>query len=286
MNKPLLQVSIVLTATLLGYLHYVLKPSPSERQLQEYAQGMTSSTEWKGQIAPNFEMQTMNGERFRVSDAVGKKIIVLNFFATWCGPCREEMPELSRYFNRHKGAPFILVGVDAEESDKRVSEFLNDLKIDFPVGIDEGAIAKQYDVSALPTTVLIGVDGKVQFYEMGSIANADVAFDNLLQQNQKQLAKDEVISAEDYKQQAQKQLTLPIHQAATTPVKDQYPLDERGKAIVARMDCPCGCDKKVQSCTCTTSNNIKKALSTEDFQGKSDDEIIKSLNKRFCGGPS
>jgi peroxiredoxin len=287
MTKPLLRVSIALTALLLGYLHYALKPSPSERQLQEYAQGMTSSTEWKGQIAPEFELKTTTGELFHVSDNVGKKTIVLNFFATWCGPCREEMPELNRYFNQHKDESFLLVGIDSEETPDRVEAYLKELKLDFPVGIDAGAIAKQYDVSALPTTVLVGADGKVQFYEMGSLANADVAFDNLLQQNRKLIEQGQVISAEDYRRQAQKQPVLPVHQAqAATPPKEEYPLDARGKAIVARMDCPCGCDKKVQGCTCTTSNNIKKALSTEDFKGKSDDEVIKSLNKRFCGGPS
>jgi thiol-disulfide isomerase/thioredoxin len=287
MAKPLLRVSTVLTALLLGYLHYALKPAPTERQLQEYAQGMTSSTEWKGQIAPDFELETISGERFHVSDNIGKKIIVLNFFATWCGPCREEMPELNRYDNEHKGESFLLVAIDAEETRDRVEGYFKELKLGFPVGIDAGAIAKQYDVTALPTTVLIGVDGKVQFYEMGALANADVAFDNLLQQNRKLIDKGEVISAEDYRQQAQKQPTLPVHQAETPPPpKDPYPLDGRGKAIVAKMDCPCGCDKKVQGCTCTTSNNIKKALSTEDFKGKSDDEVIKSLNKRFCGGPS
>jgi thiol-disulfide isomerase/thioredoxin len=285
MNKPLFRVSIALTAVLLGYLHYVLKPSPSERQLQEYAQGMTSSTEWKGHIAPDFELETISGQRFHVSDNVGKKIIVLNFFATWCGPCREEMPELNRYYNEHKGESFLLVAIDAEETPDRVKGYLKELKLDFPAGIDAGAIAKQYDVTALPTTVLIGVDGKVQFYEMGTLANADVAFDNLLQQNRKLMDTGQVISTEDYRQQAQKQPTLPVHQAQAPP-KEEYPLDERGKTIVAKMDCPCGCDKKVQGCTCTTSNNIKKALSTEDFNGKSDDEIIKSLNKRFCGGPS
>jgi len=48
------------------------------------------------------------------------------------------------------------------------------------------------------------------------------------------------------------------------------------------MDCPCGCDKKVQTCTCNTSTKIKKALTSEDFKDQPDDEIVKSLNKRFC----
>jgi peroxiredoxin len=284
-SKSVLIVSIVVSGMLLSILHYKLKPALDDKQLREYAQNMTSSTEWKGRIAPDFELRTTHGERFQLSENIGKKIIVLNFFATWCGPCREEMPELNRYFNEHKAESFLLLGVDAEEQQDRVDEFLNDLKVDFPAGVDAGQIRKQYGVNAFPTTVLIGVDGKVQFYETGALVNAEVAFDNLLRQNRQLMQSGRVISAEDYRLQAQQQPALPVHQVdGKNPDEEKYNFDARGKRIVARMDCPCGCDKKVQGCTCNTSQNIKKALSSEDFKDQPDDEIIRSLNKRFCSG--
>lgn len=284
MKKLHLNLSIVLTGILLGALHYKLKAAPDEKQIQEWAQGMTNRTEWQGRIAPDFELTTISGERFQLSENVGKKIIVLNFFATWCGPCREEMPELNRYFNEHRAESFLLLGVDSEERKDRVDQFLKDLKLDFPAGIDSGPIGKQYGVSALPTTVLIGVDGKVQFYEMGSLANAEVAFDNLMRQNRQLIQAGRVISPEDYRREAQKQPALPVRQAEVqSSQEEKLKLDERGKRIVARMDCPCGCEKKVHVCTCNTSNNIQKALASQDFKDKPDDEIIKALNKRFCG---
>ena len=216
---------------------------------------------------------------------LGKKIIVLNFFATWCGPCREEMPELNTYFNTHKAESFLLVGIDAEENQDRVEAFLADLKVDFPAGIDAGPIQKQYGVSAFPTTVLIGVDGKVQFYEAGALANAEVAFDNLLTKNRQLIQSGQIISREEYRLQAQKQPALPVRQSAEKPkAEEDDKLDARGKRIVSRMDCPCGCEKKVQGCTCSTSKNIKNALASEDFKDKPDDEIVKALNKRFCSG--
>jgi peroxiredoxin len=246
---------------------------------------MANSTEWQGRIAPDFELKTTRGERFQLSENVGKKIIVLNFFATWCGPCREEMPELNTYFNTHKAEPFLLVGIDAEEKQDRVEAFLADLKVDFPAGVDAGSIQKQYGVSAFPTTVLIGVDGKVQFYEAGALANAEVAFDNLLSKNRQLIQSGQIISPEEYRLQAQKQPALPVRQSAEKPTAEEDDkLDPRGKRIVARMDCPCGCDKKVQGCTCSTSKNIKTALAKEDFKDKADDEIMKALNKRFCSG--
>lgn len=285
MNKSLLNISILLTGILVGILHHVLKPAPDEKLLQQYAQQMANSTEWQGRIAPDFEVKTTRGERFQLSENVGKKIIVLNFFATWCGPCREEMPELNAYFNAHKSESFLLLGIDAEEQQDRVDTFLSDLKIDFPAGVDGGSIQKQYGVSAFPTTVLIGVDGKVQFYETGGLANAQVAFDNLLSKNRKLMQAGQVISPEEYRLEAQKQPALPVRQSAEkAAVEEDDKLDPRGKRIAARMDCPCGCDKKVHGCTCSTSKNIKKALASEDFKNKPDDEIMKALNKRFCSG--
>jgi len=284
-NKSLLNILILLTGILVGILHHVLKPAPDEKLLQQYAQQMANRTEWQGRIAPDFVVKTTRGERFQLSENVGKKIIVLNFFATWCGPCREEMPELNAYFNAHKSESFLLLGIDAEEQQDRVDTFLSDLKIDFPAGVDGGSIRKQYGVSAFPTTVLIGVDGKVQFYETSGLANAEVAFDNLLSKNRKLMQAGQVISPEEYRVEAQKQPALPVHQSAEkAAVEEDDKLDPRGKRIAARMDCPCGCDKKVQGCTCSTSKNIKKALASEDFKDKPDDEIMKALNKRFCSG--
>jgi thiol-disulfide isomerase/thioredoxin len=282
-NKLLLNALIVVSGVLVGVLHYKLKPEPDEKQLNEYAQGVAGSIEWQGRIAPSFELKTTHGDLFRLSDYVGKRIIVLNFFATWCGPCREEMPELNRYFNAHKAESFLLLAIDAEEKPQRVVDFFEDLKLDFPTGVDDGPIRKQYGVSAFPTTVLIGVDGKVQFYETGGLANAEVAFDNLFHQNQKLLQAGRVISPEDYQREAQKQLALPVRQPQqNVPTEEANKLDSRGQRIVARMDCPCGCDKKVQTCTCNTSKKIKKALATEDFKDSGDDQIMKVLNKRFC----
>jgi peroxiredoxin len=284
-NKPLLSILIVLTGILLSILNYTLKPAPDEKLLEQYAQNMTNSTEWQGRIAPDFELKTTRGERFQLSENVGKKIIVLNFFATWCGPCRAEMPELNTYFNGHKAESFLLLGIDAEEKQDRVDAFLADLKIDFPAGVDAGPIQKQYGVSAFPTTVLIGVDGKVQFYETGALANAEVAFDNLLAKNRQLIESGKIISHEEYRLQAQKQPALPVRQSTEkASAEEDDKLDSRGKRIAARMDCPCGCDKKVQGCTCSTSKNIKKALASEDFKDKPDDEVMKALDKRFCSG--
>ena len=116
-------------------------------------------------------------------------------------------------------------------------------------------------------------------------ANAEVAFDNLRTKNLQAIQKGEVISADEYRLQAQKQPALPLRQTDETSSYDpENKLSPRAKQIAARMDCPCGCYKKVHACTCNTSTKIKNALATDDLQGKSDgNDVIKSLNKRFCG---
>lgn len=285
MKNSVLKIAILATGVLLTTVHYKLKPAPTEKEVRDQSWGMSGGVNWRDHIAPDFEVTTTRGEHFGLSDNVGKKIIVLNFFATWCGPCRAEMPELNRYFNVHKSEPFVLIGIDAEEKGDRVDAFLNELKIDFPAGVDDGPIRKQYGVESFPTTVVIGVDGKVQLYETGALFNADVAFDNLLRQNQKLLESGQSISLEVYRQAVQAQPNLPLrHPEANPEQKEELQLDEGGKRIVARMTCPCGCDDTVQVCSCNTSKKIKKALASEDFKGKSDDEIIRALNKRFCSG--
>jgi len=284
-NNSVLKVAILLTGVLLTTVHYKLKPAPTEKEIRAQSLGMSGGVDWRNHTAPDFELTTTRGEHFRLSENVGKKIIVLNFFATWCGPCRAEMPELNRYFDEHKSQPFVLLGIDAEEKGDRVDAFLDELKVDFPAGVDDGPIQKKYGVESFPTTVVIGVDGKVQLYETGALANADVAFDNLLRQNQQLIQAGQAISPDAYRLAAQNQQNLPLRQPEPpTPAKEEYQLDERGKRIVVRMTCPCGCDDKVQTCSCNTSKKIKKALASEDFKDKSDDEVTKALNKRFCSG--
>jgi peroxiredoxin len=281
-HRHSLTIAIVLSGIALSAFHYELKPKPSEKDLQNMAQGMSSRIKWRGQIAPEFEVRTTDGDTFRLSDNIGKKIIVLNFFASWCEPCRREMPELNRYFNDHKREPVVLLGIDSQEKPDTVARFLRDLKIDFPTGIDTGSIGQQYGVNGLPTTVLIGVDGKVQFYEEGALANADVAFDPLLQKNLQLLKTGKTISTEDYRILAKQQPSLPGTGTETNGSSGEGKLSPRAEGIAARMDCTCGCDKKVQICTCNASTKIKHALATEDIDGKPDAEVMKSLNKRFC----
>jgi thiol-disulfide isomerase/thioredoxin len=283
MKPPILPVMILVMATLVGVIQWKVKPEPTEKDFRESDWGMGSRAAWQDKYAPDFELKTTQGETFKLSENIGRKVIVINFFATWCEPCREEMPELNQYYNEHKNDNFILLAIDADEKAAAVEGFRKELKLDFPVGIDGGPIEKQYGVTAYPTTVLVGVDGKVQDYEVGGIANAEVAFDNLLEMNGQIAKSGSVISAEKYKAEVAKQPPL-LAPAAAQPSEDEIKLDERGKRIAAHMVCPCGCEDRVEVCKCNTSTKIKKALAAEKFEKQTDAQIMMALNKRFCMG--
>src|SRR3954470_6114188 len=145
-NKTILLVALLVSGLLFAFLNYKLKPRPKDQEIGEQARAYGRTVEWEGKIAPNFELTTVAGQHFKLSEHVGKRVIVLNFFATWCGPCRAEMPELSRYSLLHQDQGFLLLGIDSEEKEDRVNAFLTDLKVTFPAGIDQGAIQKQYAV--------------------------------------------------------------------------------------------------------------------------------------------
>jgi thiol-disulfide isomerase/thioredoxin len=279
MRTPFLLVLIGLTAALVANLHFWLKPRPSAEELQAISRGMSTRNEWQGKLAPDFELVTSRGAHFKLSENLGKKVIVLNFFATWCGPCRTEMPELNRYFQEHQKDPFLLLAIDSEEKPDVVRDYFAENKLTFPVAIDDGPIQKQFNVTGLPTTILIGVEGRVQLYEAGGLDNADVAFNALLGLNEKLLASGKGIAQEAYL----RELSAASQPKTATGTKSEaYVLDARGKRIATNMDCPCGCDKRVDPCECHTSNKIKQALAAGGFGKKSDAEIIRELDKKYC----
>ena len=202
MRKSFLLTLIALLLLLVGELHYFLKPQPTEKELKQFSGVFSAGMQWQGKYAPAFDLTTIQGERFSLSDSMGKKVVVLNFFATWCEPCQSEMAELERYFEEHRDGSFLLLAVDVRETPEVVGAFFREHKLRFPVGIDDGRVEKQYRVSGYPTTVLIGVDGKVQLYEVGAMPNADVAFDTFLRTNSQLLAAGKAISTADYLKEA------------------------------------------------------------------------------------
>jgi peroxiredoxin len=117
--------------------------------------------------APDFTLHTMNGPNLRLAEQRGR-VVMVNFWATWCGPCREEMPQLNRLYQKYKGAGFVLLGVNVDDDTRKAADVAGKLGVTFPVLLDtDKTVSKLYDLSTMPSTVLIDRDGKVRYVHRG-----------------------------------------------------------------------------------------------------------------------
>ncbi|ALX50537.1 cytochrome C biogenesis protein [Lentibacillus amyloliquefaciens] len=118
----------------------------------------------EGQYAPDFKVETLSGDTFQLSDLRGQKVI-MNFWASWCGPCKDEMPEMQKFYEEY-GDKVEVVAVNLTGNDsgvKAVEEYVNKNGYTYPVPLDKDSkIQEQYDIYNIPTTYFIGTDGKVQ----------------------------------------------------------------------------------------------------------------------------
>ncbi len=114
-----------------------------------------------GQLAPDFTLQFADGTKTQLSDWQGQPV-VLNFWATWCAPCREEMPEFVAAYDRYQGDGLVVVGINAQESASQAAEFMGEFDMAFPVALDvRGDVQQLYNVRGLPTTVFIDREGRI-----------------------------------------------------------------------------------------------------------------------------
>ncbi len=109
----------------------------------------------------DFELEDVNGNFKKLSSYRGK-LVFLNFWATWCGPCRYEMPSMQRIYHELKSEGFEIVAVNLREGKKMVKEFLDQYKLTFPVLLDkDGRVGAIYGARSIPTTYLIDRDGSI-----------------------------------------------------------------------------------------------------------------------------
>jgi len=122
-----------------------------------------------GGTAPDFTLQDVNGDAITLSDLHGQ-VVVVNFWATWCGPCKHEIPELTQFHDAHPGVAFLGVSVDENLGPQAVQRVADRLGVTYPVLMDPFGVASgSYQVDTLPTTVVIGAHGDVIAARVGTV---------------------------------------------------------------------------------------------------------------------
>ena len=121
-----------------------------------------------GRFAPDFTLTDLDGNEVTLSEQRGKKVI-LNFWATWCPPCRAEMPDLERLARDHQSTVTVLL-VDLEEGEEQIRPFLEDIGVTLVPLLDVDAeVATMYRVAALPTSLIIDEEGVIQEVQAGAV---------------------------------------------------------------------------------------------------------------------
>jgi cytochrome c biogenesis protein CcmG, thiol:disulfide interchange protein DsbE len=141
----------------LGWI-YLSRTSPRNASAQDLPAAQ------KGFLAPDFELKTLDGQSIHLADLRGKGV-VLNLWASWCGPCQEEMPDLEKVYEAYHQEGLVVLAVNETLMDDRQSAalFASQHRLTFPILLDEdGSVGQAYRVQALPSSYFIGPDGIIQ----------------------------------------------------------------------------------------------------------------------------
>jgi thiol-disulfide isomerase/thioredoxin len=204
-------------------------------------------------MAPQFSLIDLNGRKLELADHKGK-VVLLDFWATWCGPCRIEIPGLVRLQERYRDQGLVIIGISLDDSLEPVREFYREYRMNYPVAMGDERISALYGgILGLPTTFLIGRDGRIYAKHMGA---TDIS---VFEEEVKELlgtggAQDTV----GFRQSAgarpagRSELDDPAEAASAIPGLDLSRLTPaqvaQFKRQLAAIPCDCGCKRNVLAC--------------------------------------
>lgn len=124
---------------------------------------------WSGGATPALELDDLKGAKHRLADYRGK-VVLINFWATWCVPCREEMPSIERLRASLENRPFAVLAVNLAEPESRIAKFLDAVPLGFPILLDPDAkAARAWQAKMLPATYVVGPDGVIRYRHLGEL---------------------------------------------------------------------------------------------------------------------
>jgi cytochrome c biogenesis protein CcmG/thiol:disulfide interchange protein DsbE len=129
--------------------------------------GGSSSLPEKGFVAPDFTLEMLDGSETTLSDLQGQGVLI-NFWATWCPQCRDEMPAIQEVYEQYRDQGFIVLAVNVREGDAQVKGFIEQTELTFPILMDpDGTVGDRYGVRSIPTTFFVDHSGVIRDIVVG-----------------------------------------------------------------------------------------------------------------------
>ena len=219
-------------------------------------------------MAPEFSLTDIDGHKLDLADYRGK-VVLLDFWATWCGPCRIEIPGFVELENRYRDQGLAVIGISLDDSVDPVGPFYKEFRMNYPVALGDNKLTALYGgIYAMPTTFLIGRDGRIYRKHLGA---SDVSvFEEEIKELLAAKGKEEVKGFQTYGRPAsgeQVEVSTPAEVNSEVPGVDLTGLTraqvEQYKKRLAGMKCDCGCGRNVLNCrkedsSCQVSRKIAK----------------------------
>ena len=132
--------------------------------------------------APDFTLKSIGGKNLKLSEYVGN-VVFLNFWASWCAPCREEMPLLDALHQKYEDLGFVVLGVNVEEQTDLARSYISRRPVKFPILLDpQNQVSKAYNVIAMPTSVVIDRSGNMRYLHQGYKAGDEAQYSKIVKQ--------------------------------------------------------------------------------------------------------
>jgi cytochrome c biogenesis protein CcmG, thiol:disulfide interchange protein DsbE len=173
LGVPVAAIAAIVAAILLLSKPWAESSDSESAELREARLGaLTGGAPRVGEQAPDFVLRSLDGSVVRLSDLRGK-VVLVNFWATWCGPCKAEMPDLQAVYEQHKDQLIVLAvnaeSASVEETRRLVTDFRDELNLTFPIVLDtpEGAVFNQYKLQGLPDSFFVDRNGIIRSVSIG-----------------------------------------------------------------------------------------------------------------------
>ena len=271
MQRAKLVVGVVLSVALVAGLYllnrYWIAPA-----------GLNISDNSEHPPAPDFTLANLKGGELSLADFKGK-VVLLNFWATWCGPCREEVPDFVKLIERYGDQGFVIMGISMDDGPEPVHDFYEEFKMNYPVVMGNAQVAQLYGgIFGIPISFLIGRDGRIYSRHMGVVSRSvieDEIKELLAHDGQEESTEFRAANTNGGVGSEPINLGDPETIYSEVPGINLAGLSEEQKeafkADLAKEDCACGCGLNLLNCriddsACSVSLRLAKQK-LETMQG-------------------